>query len=275
MFLSTRRRGARPVDTPQEIDNLTLVINVMKMTLQTGASLPMESWRELLRRLGMMGLLTQYSNLALWLVDWYARLPPSLSDLGLPEARATGSYDMTSPNFLERFEGPAPSRMLSPLASVSNAMLHQNRDLLVLFGRQAQQGIVAWGFQADIKRKPNLDKSRSGRLIQFQSSWQWGLKFLKELEDRGVPIDKRNVAKACKMRLAQLFNTTRFSSRIINRRGKQLNDFRAGLMADYRYSTYVREMEEIWGQDLFADLGEHTIHWPVQRKWRIIQYHER
>ena len=64
-YLSPRRRGVPPWESGQELQSLTLIINVMKMTLQASASIPLKSWKEILKLLGMMGHLAQFQNLAL------------------------------------------------------------------------------------------------------------------------------------------------------------------------------------------------------------------
>ena len=281
-YLTPRRKGVRPSEDGQELKNLVLIINVMKMTLQSGAYIPLDSWREILRRLGMMGLLARYQNLALWLVDWYTGLPRSapLLSFKLPEARPDGSFPSTSRLLPHSNHAANPFNQSNPLASISNALV-QHHDLHVLFGKQAQQAVVAWGFQAEVKRRPHLPQPRNIRLPNPRTHWQWGLRLLKELQDRGVPIHKPTVAKACTLRLAQLFNHKIISNKKANRRAKELNDVRSTLMAKYRYSAYVRGMEEIWGRDLFTSwnrspaVGENTYHGPVRGKWRIIRYCKR
>ena len=274
VYLTRRRAGCRPIEHGQEIQNLTLIINVMKMTLQSGAAIPLEAWREILRRLGMMGHLARYQNLALWLVDWYTGLPGFRppDSFELPEFPADGLSSSSTRLLAPRNS----SNHISPLVSMSSA-LNQHANLHVLFGKQAQQGMVAWGFQAEVKRRPHLPQPQNLRLPNPRTHWQWGLRLLKQLQGRGVPINKAAIAKACKLRLAQLFNHNLISNKKANRRTKELNDVRSILMAKYRYSAYVRGMEEIWGRDLFQSRNrqatgrQYTYHGPVNGKWKILQ----
>ena len=275
-YLSPRRKGVPPSESGHELKTLTLIINVMKMTLQAGATIPLESWVEILKRLGMMGHLPQYQNLAMWLVDWYGRLPSSepLHKLNLPDMRADGLLLSTTRTPIKSLYSGMAANGSSPLASLTNA-LTQNRDLLLLFGKEAQQGIIAWGFLAEVRRRPNLPHPRKTRLPR--KHWQWGLRLLKDLQIRGIPIDKKAVARACKLRLAQLFNHAVISNKKSNRRAKQVNDIRSTLMARFRYSAYIRGMEDIWGRDLFEPglgglgTGEKVLHGPINRKWRLIR----
>lgn len=281
-YLTPRRTGTRPSKDGEETENLTIIINVMKMTLESGGFIPLESWREILRRLGMMGHLAQYQNLALWLVDWYTRLsgpaPPLSFDL--PEAGPEGLFP--SSTRLSRPPTPTaiPRYSISPPASMNNAILQHN-DFQVLFNIQAQQAMIAWGFQAEVKRRPNLPHPRNIRLPNPRTHWQWGLILLKELQGRGVLINKNAIAKGCKLRLAQLFNHKVVSKKRANRRAKEVNDERSILMAKYRYSAYVKGMEEIWGRDLFhkrnqnAARGQHSYHGSMRGKWRIVQSYKR
>lgn len=281
-YLTPRRRGVRSYGSWQEVQDLTLLINVMKMTLQSGASIPLEAWREVLRRLGMMGLLARYRNLALWLVDWYTSLPGSSQRF--PSRLQKVRFDGLPSSSTQLRAAPMPlvdfDTHKNPASSMSNANVH-HADLNILFGRQAQQGMVAWGFQAEVKRRPNLLQPHNARLPCSRTHWQWGLRLLKDLQNRGVLVHQAAVAKACKMRLAQLFNHSVISNKIANRRAKDLNDERSKVMAKYRYSNYVKEMEEIWGRDLFqsrrenADFDRYTYHGVVQGEWKIMQGHER
>lgn len=281
-YLTPRRTGARPIEHGQENQNLILIINVMKMTLQSGASIPLEAWREVLRRLGMMGHLAQYQNLALWLVDYYTGLPGSSPprSFELPEVQHDGLFLSSTGLLSPPTPSWEPSYHVSPLVSMSNALI-QHDNLHQLFGKQAQQGMIAWGFQAEVKRRPHLPQPQNLRLPNPRTHWQWGLRLLKQLQDRGVLVNTVTVAKACKLRLAQLFNHNIISNKTANRRAKELNDERSVLMAKYRYSAYVRGMEEIWGRDLFrsrsrtATAGQCTPHGPIKRKLRLRRRYKR
>ena len=281
-YLTPRRTGVRPNGSGQAFQNLNLIINVMKMTLQSGASIPLEAWREVLRRLGMMGYLARYQNLALWLVDWYTSLPGSSQRF--PSKLQKVPFDRLSSSSTQLRAAPMhladSDTHKNPASSMSNTNVH-HADLNILFGKQAQQAMVAWGFQAEVKRRPLLIQPQNVRLPNPRTHWQWGLRLLKDLQHRGVLIHQAAVANACKMRLAQLFNHSVISNKKANRRAKELNDERSELMAKYRYSNYVKEMEEIWGRDLFqprrdnVEFDRYTYHWVVQGKWKIMQGHER
>ena len=86
------------------------------------------------------------------------------------------------------------------------------------------------------------------------------------------------IARACKLRLAWLFNHSTISRKKANRRYKTLIDLRSKKRAKYWYSAYIKGMEGIWGRDLFESgpggraAGEVLLHGTVENKWRIIRY---
>ena len=257
IYLSLRRNGAQPSHSRQALEDITLVINVMRMSLQSGGSLPIEAWREILKRLGMMGQLDRFQSLALWLVEWYSRPneaePQQLLGSTSIQANHTVSHDNHLPSeslgLLDSFS------RTSPMVSRGNTQI-QNRDLLKLFGKHAQRSIIAWGFQSEVRRHPNLPQSSIARGVVPQPHWQWGLRLLKELQLRGVQINNPAVARACRRRLAQLFGVTSVSRNLFNQRAKALNDERSKLLANFRYGAYIQEIEHIWGRHFlnsFAD----------------------
>lgn len=278
-YLPPRKPSKAPIGSKQEIEDLGLVINVMKFSLQSGGHLPLFAWVDCMRRLGMLNQLDQLQNLSLWLVDWYRdrSLPipnqrgpvPKYRDL-VGAAGPTISGPLTSSRMLvprrvehdrQREDSAALQVSDEPGKSHSRPSRRRTRmpvttqpQLLMLFPRSFQESVIAWGFQAEIKRRPNLHQSRTKRLMQANSRWQWGLRLLKELNDRGLRVEKSFVAKCCQDRLTQLFDTS-ISNRIVNRRARELNNLRAAFMSKYTYSTYMKEMDEIWGRDLF-DHGE-------------------
>ena len=227
-WLSKRQVG-RGADETRE---LAILIKASQMTMQSGSFVPIISWREILRRLGMAGLLIEFENLALWLVDWYSS----------PAAKAA----LPKRILLSRHSGQALiGGHMSPKRS-------SNRDpqrlLSALFTTSAQHAIVAWGFQHIVKSQRNTRRFQRSSAVEDAPPfhWTWGLQLLYKLRERGVRIEKRQVARMCRHRLNTLFGPG-LSKRNINRRTRleQRNH------ESYAESVYIRKMEEIWGKNLF------------------------
>ena len=229
-WLSRRSSGRGPRRTKE----LAILIQASQMTMQSGSFVPIYAWREILRRLGMEGRLMELENLALWLVDSYSS----------PAAKAALSKRiLPSTHRSQALVGGEVSSEESP-------DFDPKHYLNTLFTTSARHAIVAWGFQQTGKPRKSIRRLVRPRTVgeppkfekipQFQ--WTWGLHLLYKLKERGLPIEKSQVAQICRDRLDNLFGTG-CSKRPINRRARSENL--------YSEEVYVRKMEEIWGRDLF------------------------
>ena len=218
-WLSRRQRGRGA----EEVFELSLLIQASQMSMQSGHFVPLVAWREILRRLGMAGRLTEFENLALWLVDWYSS---PAATAALPKRILLSSHRgqalIGGHGGLERPANRDPQRFLN-----------------LLFTTAARHAIVAWGFQHISSKKASGEDGPRFR-------WQWGLHLLYKLRERGVPIQKGQVARICRHRLNTLFGPGS-SKRKINRRAR----LEQSAFESYTESVYVRKMEAIWGEDLF------------------------
>ena len=240
----TRRQKGKRAERTQE---LSIIIRATKNTLESGGFVPIIAWKEIMRRLGMAGRLVEFENLALWLVDYYAS--PTGQQSILPDA------PLQSAGYQEWMDARALLKNKNP-----------SKYLNVLFTTAAQHAIVAWGFQQEVKMNPEPHHAwKSFRRLGLRSSvpyprqipWTWGLILLKKLQERGVPIQQVTVSRICRHRLTALF-AHGTSNRPINRRSKWINDMRARAIARYMPIFYVREMESIWGRDLFRHQIQET-----------------
>lgn len=122
-WLSRRRVG----HGPQSTEELSIIVQASQMTMQSGGSVSIIVWREILRRLGMAGRLLEVENLALWLVDWYSSpVVPKRAFASVYRGRALDEGHVSSeepPNF------------------------HPKGYLNALFTTSARHAIIAWGFQ--------------------------------------------------------------------------------------------------------------------------------
>ena len=241
-WLTRRQKGHRAERTQE----LSIIIRATKNTLESGGFVPIIAWREIMRRLGMAGRLVEFENLALWLVDYHASPAGQQSMLAGSPLQSVASQEWVAAGALNKNKNPS-------------------KYLNLLFTIAAQHAIVAWGFQQEVKINPeahHTSKSPRGLVIGSsipyprQPLWNWGLILLKRLRERGVPIQQATVSRICRHRLTALFGHGT-SNRPINRRTKWINDMRARAITRYMPISYVREMEKIWGQDLFR----HQIQW--------------
>ena len=242
-WLTRRRKGQRAERTQE----LSIIIRATKTSLESGGFVPIFAWKDIMRRLGMAGRLVEFENLALWLADYYAS-PTGQQSLP-PDAPLQSARYQEWINTKALFKNKNPSKYLN-----------------VLFTTHAQQAIVAWGFQQEVKIRPaphRVNKSFRrlvlGHSVPYSrlTSWTWGLILLKKLQERGVPIQQATVSRICRHRLTALFGPGT-SSRPINRRTKWINDMRARAIGLYRPISYVRKMEDIWGRDLFRHQIQET-----------------
>ena len=286
-LLVKRVASKRPQDSRHGAEDLILLVNLMKVTMvHSQNTIPIDAWKELLRRLGMTGKLIEFRKLALWLVERYGnpamnttQTQVSIGQLGesvlSPPSKASSLDPIPSSFSNERItanpaSAAAPDRPKKPkerglvsetgdmfssgisMQAPTSQMLQSNEHLLSIFTVAAQQAIIAWGFQSEIQGHPNLRRAKRDHLLKSAPDWQWGPRLLKELQLRGLPIRKADVAKACRHRLLQLFEYAGLSRRPVNRRAKELNQLRARTLQKHRFAAYVKGLQDIWGEDLFG-----------------------
>jgi len=230
-WLSKRQRSKRAWTTQE----LTIIINATRETLQSGRYVPIIAWREIMRRLGMAGRLDEFENLALWLVDFY-----------------------TDPTI----QKPLPPQFTLERDQRSELRLkdHPPDSFRTLFTIAAQHAIIAWGFQQEVKgtRRFTRIQAYSAGLIGQRPLWTWGLLLLQKLQARGVPIHQSTVARICRHRLNTLFGPG-ISNRHINRRSRRLVHEHYRALDRWAFRSYIREMKNIWGDDLFRSHVEASL----------------
>lgn len=226
--LLSRREVSKP---PASVAELPNVIAVYQRILRTGGYLDISHWGEILRRLGMTGSLIDLEKVSLWLAQWYSN----------PKFRASES------SFFKQTSEQIPEDL-----PVENP----RHPLRILFPAALQQAFVAWGFQhsGDFHRTPRYTRNKV-------LTWRWGVELLRELKRRKVPILKRTVSRACRLRLIAVFKRGQ-SRRLINRGRRRLNMNQIMSMA--------QEMEKIWGSDFFIHIS-HRFPPGDPRRFAILQ----
>ena len=233
-WLSRRQVGRRAWRTQE----LSILVQVKQMAMQSGRPVPTIAWREILRRLGMAGRLIEFETLALWLVSWYSR----------PVTNAAHRRRV----MLSDRHGQAPIQGHTPQRGPQTDYFQ--RSLGTLFTIAAQQAIVAWGFQHSVPpREPTRKRQQTSTTEVGPSQpgstssihWTWGLHLLHKLKEHGLPVHQGVVARACRQRLYVLFGEGS-SVHKINRlsRAKAVSE-------SHSIEMYIEKMKEIWGDDLF------------------------
>jgi uncharacterized protein YjeT (DUF2065 family) len=239
--LPRRIRRRRPdVSTPNKVDTTRFLARCYMMILESGIGMVYPAaWKEIIRRLGMLGRLRELRRLLFWLLFWYARRgSDTFAKLPKPP-----SLDAARVKMVQAY--PERYRYLS---------LHVKR----LFPKSLQQGIIVWGFRAFIPGNAPLEQSllsttaakrhyrrrflKKGLLRQ--EDWSIGLRTLVELRDHGVPVRKATVIKVLQRQFAILFG----------RRRELVRAYRTMKRANSKtLREYVREANEIWGSPLFRE----------------------
>ncbi|KAH3953478.1 hypothetical protein HBI56_026190 [Parastagonospora nodorum] len=251
-LLRRRQRGRKPTAVHDGYDDLRFVARSFMSILEFGmAPIPPRTWRELIRRFGMSGRLRELRRLLLWLLSWYA--PRSSHQFStLPSspflARATETLQAKFPQRSHYFHFPGTTTQRE----------RSDHPIRQLFPPPLQQAFIIWGFRAGLLPNAPLEQSLLGptlrkkhyrrmlmrHLILKRESWSSGLRTLVLLRDLGVRVHYHTVLKALQMQFTVLFGRGH-SRKWENRIMEDVNPI--------PYSTYVKEVNEIWGSKLLVE----------------------
>ncbi|PQE08828.1 pentatricopeptide repeat domain-containing protein [Rutstroemia sp. NJR-2017a WRK4] len=182
--LMPRNRGRRPPPTRRHFDDVGMAVNILTSIMKSGSAVPVEFWREIIRRLGMLGRSRDMKNLCIFLASWYG---PRAQNL-LPGMHYVRTRDRTQ----------APPRLSS------SDPLH---PLRILFPVSVQKSIIEWGFIYPIirHRANNVFRGFTRERPRHQYSITDGLELLRELYYRNVAIDVPAIRRAIIDRLISLY----------------------------------------------------------------------
>lgn len=241
-LLRPRRRGRRPMQTSNDdIDTITFLARCYIKILQSGIGFVYPvAWKELIKRLGMLGRLREMKRLLFWLASWYnPRGPQLFATVPFKDAanlQPSQLYHDDRAAYREVFED-------APRA---------------LFPSSLQQAIIVWGFRAGLLPNATLEqnmlpppydkkhhrKKHRSRGALAPLHWSYGLRMLVELRDcgAGIKVHPMVVRKALSMVFASLFAP-----------GHSLNKANRIMEANNTkpLSEYVKEVNDIWGSPLF------------------------
>ncbi len=250
--LIQRRRAHRPmklagVENRGKDNDLNKIMYIFRIILFSGSFIPTTRWREIVRRLGMMGRWEDVERLCLFLAKWYG-----------PSGTDQGQYLKTK---MSRFRVPACVPTNNPL-----------HPLKILFNKGFQMALVEWGFIIALKKRPiHRVSSKEREMIrrgQPIPKVTWGIELLKKLNAMGVWVDGKTVRSAVIDRLIVYYGPGK-SSRVYNRFAKQWLQGKIGEVAKQVDDALEGKYFTAPGLDLERVIGEAAARrWDrVRRRW--------
>ncbi|KAF3915550.1 hypothetical protein ABW21_db0204951 [Orbilia brochopaga] len=242
-LLLPRRRGHHPLTVgpgARKTKDLYLATNYLRALMMNGESVQPTLWREILKRYGMFRKLKDLENLCLWLVEWYDPLQPAMRKAYTPikftnvKQVASLGYD----NEADRIpwtEPPASEWNRSP----------QN-SLRLLFPATTIRSLVEWGF-ISMQRLWTLHLVRRKSRLAVKarlSQCAWGIRLVRKLQEKGVWVDKRSVARAVRVRLRALDGSKYYWDHRHSDKGIRKHD-------PINLHVLARIAEKAWGEKLF------------------------
>lgn len=218
-ILRPRQSGRRPMPSTSGSSDLDMAINVLKGIINAGNAIPAACWRDIIRRLGMLGRQPDLHDLCIFLASAYG--PSDRSNLG----------------------GRPSHRLRVPNQVPTSHPLH---PLKILFPTSLQKAIVEWGFihalksrQANIPQSTELMPSNDSTM-QVTS----GISLLRQLYQYGVDIDAQGVRSAIFNRLIIYYGP--------GRSNKKYNVIARDLVP--KLHIMVRQIDEAMGTQVFGNV---------------------
>ncbi|KAJ9645697.1 hypothetical protein H2199_002736 [Coniosporium tulheliwenetii] len=210
---------------------------------------PSWRWREILRRFGMTGRLSELRSLMLWLAAWYS--PATAAAMRSKYARTAA----LPPAGAEKPSSSASDFTSHPVFPIDASLLptsHPNHPLRQIFRPVLQSAI------------PSSPRRHQVRKVQHPAPahhWYFGLRSLQLLRERGVHVDPSTVRKAVQLRLWILYGPGR-SNRLANRVARQRNP--------YTLEQFVGFVNEFWGgEERLLNVPEELLEGPVRGERRL------
>ncbi|RAR10737.1 hypothetical protein DDE82_001128 [Stemphylium lycopersici] len=252
-LLRQRRIGHKPADASDiNYDDLRFVTRTFVMILEAGIGIISPPyWREIIRRLGMLGRFRELRRLLLWLLCWYAPRS-SFQFATLPKSPflepATAKLRTAYPERNHYFHFPGTKTQ-------NENPFHPIRQI---FKPSLIQGLIVWGFRAGMLPNAPLEQTMftshlakkhwrryllRERLLK-RLGWSIGLRTVVQLRELGVHVHHHTVLKALQMQLVVMFGHGH--SKIVENRIVERTNI-------HPYAHYVYEVNKIWGSRLLAE----------------------
>ena len=215
-ILVPRRQSRQPVGA-RDID---MAINFLGVIMDAGNLVPAAYWREIIRRLGMLGRQRDLHELCMFLARRYG--PGDKSYLQHVRSRKVNFYRV-----------PAQVDTSHPL-----------HPLKILFPVSLQRAIVEWGFINALGRR-YPDPAESNELVpqgDTKSQVTAGITLLQELGREGVDIDTKTMKKAIFDRLITYYGpgwSNRRKNRVARAHAPEID-------------LMISQIDQAMGQDTFG-----------------------
>jgi len=258
--LRPRHRARQPVQQGKPFDDLRFVTRSFITILEGGlAWIPPLTWREVLRRYGMVGRFRELQRLVYWLLGWYApRHGTTFKNVPIPSFQRSAA---------ERLAITYPEHKHYWNYQPAHKTDDSRHPIHMLFPHGFQQGLIVWGFRAGILPHARLEQNmlsyvgakkrvrkrllREGAIKHLH--WTTGLQTLAQLRDYGAFVDLVTVYSALEMMYTVLFGHG-WSAVRANRIMRQVHNV--------SHDEFVREINRVWGTPLYAENSRslHRIH---------------
>ncbi|GAB7343486.1 hypothetical protein MBLNU457_1502t1 [Dothideomycetes sp. NU457] len=229
-FLSRRAVSKRPepIERSETFDYDVFVSKHMQLILEGGQrDLDAAAWREILKRFGMTGRISELQNLTLYLAQFYGprregkRLEDSWSEYDDRDETVQGML-VEKPTLLHSDE--ALFDLKTPLERLKRDSVGTS-DQNELFDVQMQRAIVSWAFRHETYNTNTKSSSFHSRREPLQtSSFIHGLQLLRRLEEVGIKLYVDHIRKEVRKCLFKLYGPG-FSTRPRIRRLQATNRF--------------------------------------------------
>jgi hypothetical protein len=214
---SSRRPVAREATIASPLNELKLAVHVLKGLMMSGSYVPISSWREILRRLGMCGHFHELERLSLFLAEWYG----AKRDIAFK------------------------AKFLVPVEAGTSSQIN---PLVNLFSGKFQKTIVEWGFVRGMK---SLSSTVSPQPVPNVTS---GITLLKLLHQRGIRIHIAAVRKAILNRLVAYYGPSRSNARH-NRLAREKLGIRNEAQAARSMAEMAEQIDEALGGRFFTAIN--------------------
>ncbi|KAK6506674.1 hypothetical protein TWF481_005133 [Arthrobotrys musiformis] len=239
-ILLPRRSSRRPITQDpraRRTKDLQIATNYLRALVMNGERVDPKLWKEILIRHGMFRKLKDLEKLCLWLADWYDPRRPALRQAHTPikftDVGRIASLEYTQTQNVEWTDPPLAESNRSP-----------KNPLRILFSATMVRSLVEWGF-ISMQRSwyLNLLRRRSSVPTKARlSRCAWGIRLVKQLQEKGVWVDERSVARAVRVRLRAL-DGSRYHWESFDTNMSKHEPINLGAMAAIA--------EKAWGKELF------------------------
>ncbi|KAF3211025.1 hypothetical protein TWF106_001312 [Orbilia oligospora] len=239
-ILLPRRSSHRPITQDpraRRTKDLRIATNYLRALLMNGDRVDPRLWREIIKRYGMFRKLKDLEKLCLWLADWYDPRRPALRQASIPiKFTDVGQIASLGYDRAQHVEWTDP-----PLAESNRS---PKNPLRILFPATTIRSIIEYGFLS-MQRSWYLGLLRRRSRIELKarlSRCAWGIRLVKQLQERGVWVDERSVSRAVRVRLRAL-EGSKYHWESFDTNMSKHEPINLGVMASIA--------EKAWGKELF------------------------